>query len=404
MKIAILRETKTPPDSRVPFTPQQCRQMVETFPVEIVVQPSEVRCYQDEEYLEYGIPLVTDVADCGLLMGIKEVSVDLLIPNKTYCIFSHTMKGQPHNRKLLQTILEKKITLIDYEVLTNERGQRLIAFGRFAGMVGAHNALWTYGQRTGAFTLPRMKDCFDYEQAKKCYQQTQFPAVKIVVTGSGRVGQGAAEVLRDMGIREVLPEDFLSQNFGEAIFTHLHSRHYMSRLDGTPFISDDFYLHPELFESHFSIFANASDIFINGIYWNPKAPPFFDKADMRQPTFNIRVIADVTCDLAPESSIPSTLKASTIANPVFGYDPFTESETEPFQAHVIDMMTIDNLPSEMPRDASAYFGAQFIQDILPAFFQPHSEVLRRATVAENGQLTPPFQYLQNYVEDRGIGG
>jgi len=347
---------------------------------------------------------VTDVSDCDILMGIKEVPAAQLIDGKTYYFFSHTIKAQPHNRKLLQTILQKNIRLIDYEALTNERGQRLIAFGRFAGMVGAHNALWTYGQRTRAFAFPRMKDCFDYAAVKDYYKKIEFPPVRIVVTGSGRVGEGAAEVLRDMGIQEVLPEAFLQQPFEEAIFTHLRSRHYMMRKDGTPFVADDFYLHPELFESSFAAFTKISDIFINGIYWNPKAPSFFTKAAMRQADFSIRVIADVTCDLAPESSVPSTLKASTIAEPVFGYNPFTELETVPFQANNIDMMTIDNLPSEMPRDASAYFGEQFIQDILPEFFNPHSEVLRRATVTEKGQLTAHFQYLRSYVEDGKMGG
>ncbi len=401
MKIGIIREGKIPSDARVPFSPQQCAYIVQHFPVEIVVQPSEVRCFKDEEYATAGIPLVQDVSDCDMLMGIKEVPTAQLISGKTYCFFSHTIKAQPHNRKLLQAIINKKIKLIDYEVLTNDRGQRLIAFGRFAGMVGAHNAIWTYGQRTGAFALQRMKDLFDYAEAKKHYKQLQLPPLKIVVTGSGRVGLGAVEVLQDMGIRQVNPAEFLTQSFDNAVFTHLSSSDYMKRKDGGAFVAEDFYSHPEHYCSNFEAFTKVCHIFINGIYWNPKAPAFFDKTEMRKADFNIRVIADVTCDLAPESSVPSTLKASTIADPVFGYDPLKEAEAAPFQEHVIDMMTIDNLPSEMPRDASAYFGEQFIQYILPELLHvDHSEILQRATVTNNGHLTPLFQYLHHYVEER----
>lgn len=400
MKIGIIREGKVPPDARVPFSPQQCVDIQQHFPFKIVVQPSPVRCYKDEEYAALGIPLVPDVSDCDILMGIKEVPVDQLIPNKTYCIFSHTIKAQPHNRKLLQAILNKNVQLIDYEAVTNDHGRRLIAFGHFAGMVGAHNAIWTYGQRTGAFELKRMKDFFDYAEAKEYYKHLQLPPVKIVVTGSGRVGSGAVEVLRDMGIQQVNPEDFLVNKYNIAVFTHLNSHHYMVRKDGKPFDTGDYYNHPDRYRSNFEPFTSVSDIFINGIYWNPKAPAFFDKAAMRREDFHIKVIADVTCDLAPESSVPSTLKASTIADPVFGYDPFTESEVNPYHEKVIDMMTIDNLPSEMPRDASAYFGAQFIKYILPEFLiANHSKVLERATVTKNGHLTPYFQYLQSYVDE-----
>lgn len=400
MKIGIIREGKIPPDARVPFSPLQCQHIIQHFPFEIVVQPSPVRCYKDEEYQAAGIPLVTDVSDCDILMGIKEVPTDQLIPGKTYCIFSHTIKAQPHNRKLLQAIVNKNITLIDYEAITNDRGQRLIAFGRFAGMVGAHNAIWTYGQRTGAFELKRMKDFFDYAAAKNHYKTLEFPPVKIVVTGSGRVGSGAVEVLQDMGIRQVSPEDYLVNEYQEAIFTHLSSRHYMIRKDGAPYQATDFYNHPDRYCSSFEPYTKVSDIFINGIYWNPKAPAFFNKEDMQRKDFNIKIIADVTCDLAPESSVPSTLKASTIANPVFGYNPITGSESAPYQENIIDMMTIDNLPSEMPRDASAYFGEQFIQYIIPELLiASHSKILQRATVTANGHLTPYFQYLQSYVSE-----
>ncbi|MEM8528259.1 MAG: alanine dehydrogenase, partial [Bacteroidota bacterium] len=194
MKIGIIREGKIPPDARVPLTPKQCRKIEANFPVDISVEPSENRVFKDEEYVKQEVTLSKDMENCEVLMGVKEVPIDNLIPNKTYFFFSHTIKEQVYNRELLQAILAKNIRLIDYEVLTDEKSRRLIAFGRFAGMVGAHNGLWTYGKRTGIFELKRMKDYKDYAEAKAFYKAVQFPPIKIVLTGTGRVGKGAAEV------------------------------------------------------------------------------------------------------------------------------------------------------------------------------------------------------------------
>jgi len=400
MKIGLIREGKNPPDSRAPLTPQQCVFITENYPLEMVVQPSPGRCYADEEYRDAGVVLQDSLDDCDVLLGVKEVPVDQLIHRKTYMFFSHTIKEQVYNRKLLQSILQKKIQLIDYEVLTNEEGERLIAFGRFAGMVGAHNALYTYGERSGAFHLKRMKDCVDYAEAQKLYQTIHFPPIKIVLTGAGRVGRGAAEVLHDMGIREVSAEDFLEKTFEEAIFTQLHSRDYVAHNSEHPLEKRHFHSHPEQYHSTFAPYSQTADVFINGIYWDSRSPAFFTREEMTDPNFSLQVIADVTCDLAPISSVPSTLRASTIANPVFGYDPKTGLEIAPYSPYGIDMMTIDNLPNEMPRDASRAFGEMFILRVLPEFFKPQSSILERATIAKAGQLAKHFSYLQNYVDGK----
>jgi saccharopine dehydrogenase (NAD+, L-lysine forming) len=400
LKIGIIREGKVPPDARVPLNPNHCALAQKEFPVKIVVQPSAGRCFADEEYQQATIELTEDLQNCDVLMGVKEVPVNMLLPNKTYFFFSHTIKAQPYNRKLLQAVLANNIRLIDYEVLTDEQGQRLIAFGKFAGMVGAHNALWTYGQRSGIFKLKRMKDCHDYAEAMEMYKKTVFPPIKIVLTGSGRVGIGAAVVLRDMGIREVDPIEFLMEDFKEAVFTVLRSQDYAARKDKHHFDSSRFRSHPEEYLSIFEPYFQVADILINGIFWDNRAPAFFSAADMRRSDFRIRVIADITCDLAPISSIPSTLKASSIADPVFGYDPVSETECAPYQPHSIDMMTIDNLPNELPRDASTAFGSMFIRRILPAFFEAKSGVLERATIADKGQLTSRYAYLRSYVEGK----
>lgn len=399
MKIGIIREGKVPPDSRVPLTPEQCAFLNKSGKVQIVVQPSPNRCFDDEAYQKAGISLREDLTDCDVLMGVKEVPIEQLIPGKTYFFFSHTIKKQSYNRDLLLAVLEKNIRLLDYEVLTNEKGQRLIAFGKFAGMVGAHNGVMTYGNRTGKFNLKRMKDCHDYAEAKTIYKKMDLPPMKIVLTGTGRVANGAAQVLRDMGIEKVAPEDFVENEFQHAVFTQLGCGDYAAHKNGNTFNLQDFFQNPQNYESIFTPYIQASDVMINGIFWDNKAPAFFTKEEMKESDFRIKVIADVTCDIAPVASIPSTLRASTIANPVFGYDPIAEAEAIPHQANVIDMMTIDNLPNELPRDASQAFGEQFIEYIFQELLeQKEGGVIERASVSENGDLGKYFEYMRDYVE------
>ncbi|MEZ4986433.1 MAG: NAD(P)-dependent oxidoreductase [Saprospiraceae bacterium] len=399
MKIGIIREGKVPPDTRVPLNPQQCAYLRSEFGLNVVVQPSPIRIFKDEEYAALGVPLEEYLGDCDLLLGVKEVPIDQLIPGKTYSFFSHTHKQQVYNKPLLKAILDKHIHLIDYEVMTDNLGRRVIAFGYFAGVVGAHNAFWTFGQRTGAFALPRMFELYDYAAAKQLYQQLQLPPIKIVLTGTGRVSTGADQVLEDMGIRQVSPGDFLKMDFNEPVYTQLVSRDYVRHSEGIPFDKLHYYQHPEQYVSAFKPYAETADIMINGIFWDKRSPAFFSLEDMADPAFRIQVIADVTCDIAPDSSIPSTIKASTIADPVFGFDPLSRQETPPFLPSSVDMMTIDNLPSELPRDASTNFGKMYIEQVLPHILAPNSAMIERATIARHGRLGPQFGYLYDFVNE-----
>jgi saccharopine dehydrogenase (NAD+, L-lysine-forming) len=246
-----------------------------------------------------------------------------------------------------------------------------------------------------------MKDCHDYSEAKTIYKGLDLPPMKIVVTGKGRVANGAAQVLKDMDIENVSPEDFLENEFQHAVFTQLDCVDYAAHKDGEIFNLQDFFQNPQNYESIFTPYIQASDLMINGIYWDNKAPAFFTKEEMKKSDFRIKVIADVTCDIAPVASIPSTLRASTIANPIFGYDPIAEAEAVPHQASVIDMMTIDNLPNELPRDASQAFGEQFIEHIFQELLEQKEDgVIERASVTQNGDLGKYFEYLRDYVEGK----
>lgn len=401
IKIGIIREGKNPPDARTPLTPEQCAEAQVELPVRIVVEPSPIRCFKDEEFVKHGIHLQDDLSDCDILLGVKEVPIEKLIPGKTYLFFSHTIKKQPYNRPLLQAILDKNIRLIDYEVLTDERGERLIAFGFYAGIVGAHNGLWTWGKRTEQFSLPRLSQSHDYAEVLEVYERLQLPPLRIVLTGGGRVSSGAAKNLRDMGIEQVSPQEFLDNQYDTAVFTQLKAEDYVAHRDGKPFDKAHFYAQGNEYLSTFNRFWPLTDIFINGIFYDKKAPMFFTLEDMCRTDFRPQVIADITCDLMPDSSVPSTVRATKIADPVYGFDPQTGLETPAFGPHGVDMMTIDNLPSELPRDASAFFGRQLLEKILPELLKGReSAAIRRGMIAENGALTEEFAYLQGYVESR----
>ncbi|MBK6930409.1 MAG: alanine dehydrogenase [Saprospirales bacterium] len=403
-KIGIIREGKVPPDARTPLTPKQCTQIMEHFPVELVVEPSPVRCYKDNEYAAEGITLTGDLSDCDILIGVKEVPVHQLMPDKTYLFFSHTIKKQAQNQRLLQTILEKNIRLIDFEKLTDDRGDRLIAFGFYAGMVGAHNGLWAYGHRTGLFVLPRMYEFHDYAEAKASYAHIHLPHLRIVLTGGGRVASGAVRNLHDMGIHQVSPRDFLTKDFDRPVFTQLFASDYVQHRHGPRiFDKDHFYACGEEYISVFSPYIHRADIFINGIYYDKKAPVFFTASEMADPEFSLQVVADISCDIMPDASVPVTLRPSTIADPVYGIHRYTGQECAPYQPDAVDVMAIDNLPSELPRDASEFFGKQLIDNVLPELLHERdSAIIARAVIAEKGRLTAPYAYLSDYVAAEGV--
>jgi len=397
MKIGIIKETKSPGDSRCPLIPKQVADLIKSG-WDIVVQKSEERSYSNSEFEKAGVPLVNDISACDVLLGVKEVKIEALLENKTYFFFSHTIKEQAYNRGLLKEILKKNIRLIDYEVLANEKGQRLIAFGRFAGMVGAHNGIMAYGNRGKSFHLPRMKDFKNYQQAKELYETIEFPPMKVVLTGNGRVANGAAEVLSDMGFKKISSEEFLNRTVDLPVYCQIGPGEYAKRRDGKSFELQDFYKNPTAYESAFRPWLSQADVFINGIYWDNKAPAFFQLGDLKSKDFSIKTIADITCDIAPVSSVPTTIRPSTIENPIYGFDKFQLRECSPYEKNSVDVMAIDNLPNELPRDASEAFGMQFIEHILPEFKKENSDILTRATIAENGKLGPHFQYLREYAE------
>ena len=398
-KVGLIREGKTPPDKRVAFTPQQAEEVEQRFPnVKVYCQQSGHRCFRDDEYQALGIEIISDMRDCDILMGIKEVPTIDLLENKTYLFFSHTIKKQPYNKKLLQEIIRKKIRLIDYEALKDKQGNRLVAFGRYAGIVGAYNGLWAYSKRSGGQLLRRGYECFDVNELKRELRTIKLPPVKIILTGAGRVGKGAMESLDTAGIRKVNVADFLKKQYDEPVYVQLSSADYHTRIAGGHFNREEFHQHPERYISSFTEFANVADILMAGAYWNPNAPVLFTRQQMQAPGFRIKVIADITCDI--EGSIPSTKRASSIPDPIYDYDPAKDQVCPPLSGdQFITVMAVDNLPCELPRSASEEFGRDLIDRILKPLLSDDPEgIIQRGTIADHGIFLEDFLYLRDFVE------
>ena len=396
LKIALIREEKIPVDTRVAFSPVQCQWLMNKYPgLEIIVQPCENRCFKDEEYRQEDVTVQEDISNADLLMGIKEVPKEKLIPGKKYLFFSHTIKKQPQNRALLQTILKHNIRLIDYECLVWENGERILGFGHFAGVVGAHNAFITYGKRYNLFNLKPAHACNDYDELIDAYKDLSLPPMKIAVTGTGRVAKGAYELLEKLNLRMVSIQNYLTKDFEEPVYVVLNTSQLYESKNGKPFDRNEFHHRPENYTSAFLPFTKVTNIFINAIFWDPHAPVFFTKEDMRRHDFKIKVIADVTCDV--DGSVPATIRDTTIESPVFGYNPSTEKEDTPYQPQVIDVMAVSNLPNELPREASSEFGDKLIEYVVEELLLEQSDIIERATIASNGQLRQRYQYLQDYV-------
>ena len=400
MKFGIIKERKTPPDRRVVFSPQALVALKNQFPqAEIKVESSDIRVFSDEEYQQAGFEVTTDLSDCDVLFGVKEVPVDALIPNKKYFFFSHTIKKQPYNRKLLQAILAQNIDLYDHETIVDAQYKRLIGFGRYAGIVGAYNGLRGFGLKYELFNIPKAESLSGKDALIAKLKRQILPPIKIVLTGKGKVAMGAKEILDGMKIKEVSATDFLTKIYSEPVYTQIDVLDYNKRQDGTPSSKADFYANPTDYISDFERFSKVADVFMAGHFYGNDAPAILTREMLQAPDCNIRVVADISCDV--DGPIACTLRASTIADPFFGYLPSEHQEVPYMHPGAIVVMSVDNLPCELPNDASVGFGETFLAHVIPAFFNnDQDQLLARAQLTAQGKLTPRFAYLQEYVNEK----
>ena len=400
MKFGILKERKNPPDRRVVFSPDELVRLKQLHQnVSVKVEASDIRVFTDSQYEDLGIKITDDISDCDILFGVKEVPVENLIPNKSYFFFSHTIKKQPYNRKLLQAILDKSIDLYDYETIVDANNRRLIGFGRYAGIVGAYNSIRAFGIKFELYKLPKAETLSGKEALISHLKRLVLPPLKFVITGTGKVGNGAKEVLDAIKIKEVSVENYLTKNYTQPVYTHIDVLEYNRRKDGQVLDFTDFYHNPGEYVSDFEKFTKVSDIYITGHFHANEAPVILTQQMLQSNDCKIKVVADVSCDV--NGPIACTLRSSTIAEPLYGYFPNEGKEVDVFHPAAVVVMAVDNLPCELPKDASEGFGEMFLEHVIPAFFNGDKDgILQRAKITEKGKLTPRFSYLQDYVDGK----
>ena len=397
MKIGIIKEYKSPPDKRVVFSPEKCVETLQKFPqVEFFIEKSDIRCFSDSEYEKMGLKVVTDLSNCDVLIGVKEVPIEKLIDNKKYFFFSHTIKKQPYNKKLLQQIIKKNIELFDHETIVDNNNNRLIGFGYYAGVIGAYNGLRAYGLKNHTFSIPKAIDLKDRQEFNSILKSLSIPNIKILLTGKGRVGSGTKEVLDFLKIKEVSAHDFINNIFNESVYVNIDvlDYNYSDSIENTV---SNFYNYPEKFRSTFSKFLSLSDIYFAGHYHNPKAPKLITLDDIKNPDFNIQVIADISCDI--DGPIASTIRPSTIENPTYGFHKEKLVECDFLDENALAVMAVDNLPCELPRDSSEMFGEMFLKYVIPSFFNNDQDnILKNSKITSEGSLTDRFSYLSDYIQ------
>jgi alanine dehydrogenase len=400
MKFGIIKERKNTPDRRVVFTPDELARLKQLHQgISIKVESSEIRAFSDIEYKNMGIEVADDISDCEVFFGVKEVPIENLIPNKSYFFFSHTIKKQPYNRKLLQALLEKNIDFYDHETIVNEYNKRLIGFGKYAGYVGAYNSFRAFGIKFELFKLPKAESLSGKNDMIAHLKRLVLPPIKIVNTGTGKVGIGVKEILDAIKIKEVSVENYLTKNYAQPVYTQIDVLDYNVRKDGQVLDFNDFFQNPKEYVSNFERFTKVSDIYITGHFYGNGAPDILTREMLKANDCKIKVVGDISCDV--NSSIACTLRASTIAEPLYGYLPSENKEVDVFHPAAIVVMAVDNLPCELPREASEGFGEMFMEHVIPAFFNGDKDgILKRAKVTENGKLTPRFCYLQDFVDGK----
>ena len=398
MKFGIIKERKNPPDRRVVFSPDELARLKQLYQgLTVKVESSDIRVFSDEDYRDLGIEVANDISDCSIFFGVKEVPIDYLIADKSYFFFSHTIKKQPHNRQLLRALLEKNIDFYDHETLVDTHNHRLIGFGKYAGIVGAYNAIRAFGIKFELFKLPKAATLSGKEALLAHLKRLVLPPLKFVVTGTGKVGSGVKEVLDAIKISEVSVENYLTKNYTQPVYTQIDVLEYNKRKDGNVLDFNDFFDHPQEYVSDFERFTKVSDVYITAHFHANEAPKILTREMLQANDCKIKVVADISCDV--DGSISCTLRSSTIDEPFYGYLPSENKEVDIFHPAAIVVMAVDNLPSELPKDASEGFGEMLMEHVIPAFFNGDKDgILQRAKMTEKGKLTPRFSYLQEFVD------
>jgi len=405
--LAVLAEARID-ENRTPFSPTQISNLLNKFSnLKIIVQPSKRRCFEDKDYLKAGAQITDNLSSVDIIFGIKEVDISTLIKDKTYLFFSHTSKVRQHigqvikdkaiiyKKELLKEVIKKNITLIDYENIRDSsgKGYRYLGFGRFAGIIGAYNTLNLYLKLNNKQQLPRAFEINNYEQVKNIISKQNFNKLKILLTGSGRASKGAIELLKHANIRQVSINDYLNNKYDEAVFCNISAKNHIERKDGKDSSYQDFILNPHEYNSKVKNYLFDTDMFIACHYWDPKFPKLFSSKQINE-IKNLKIIGDITCDI--NGSVPTTIRSTSISKPYYSINTDSMKEIE-LGNKGIAVMAVDNLPSELPRDASEEFGSSVISEVLPYLIDKDDGRINRATTASNGKFCENFTYLNDFI-------
>ncbi len=398
--IGVIRESRSD-ENRTPLVPEHIKKYKETNPnINFIIQPSNSRCFSDEEYDLCGAKINENLNECSIIFGVKEIDPNILIDNRTYLFFSHTFKInkqqkniEKHKKDLLLSILNKKITLIDYENIRGKNGTRCLGFGRFAGIVGCYNTLNLLLKVLGKQSLASAYKINDYERLVLNLKNLYFPKTKILVTGDGRVAKGVIELLNLTNIKAVSKKDFLEQKFDQPIFCNLETKDYVTNNSSTNFNLEHFIDNPQDYSSSALQYLKETDILISAHYWDPSSPKIFENEDLKV-LQNLKIVGDITCDI--NGSVPTTIRSTTIEEPNYWIERYTLKEIDE-NIDGIAVMAVDNLPSELPRDSSTEFSEGIIKEVLPFLLKEDDGRILNGTITTDGSFLEKYNYLNDYI-------
>ena len=398
--IGIIRESRND-ENRTPLVPEHIKKYKESNPnINFIIQPSNSRCFSDEEYELCGAKINENLNECSIIFGVKEIDPNILINNRTYLFFSHTFKInkqqkniEKHKKDLLLSILNKKITLIDYENIRGKNGTRCLGFGRFAGIVGCYNTLNLLLKVLGKQSLASAYKINDYERLVLNLKNLYFPKTKILVTGDGRVAKGVIELLNQTNIKAVSKKDFLEKKFDQPIFCNLETKDYVTNNSSTNFSLEHFINNPQDYSSSALQYLKETNILISAHYWDPSSPKIFENEDLKD-LQNLKIVGDITCDI--NGSVPTTIRSTTIEEPNYWIERYTLKEIDE-NNDGIAVMAVDNLPSELPRDSSTEFSEGIINEVLPFLLKEDDGRILNGTITTDGSFLEKYNYLNDYI-------
>ena len=398
--IGIIRESRND-ENRTPLVPEHIKKYKESNPnINFIIQPSNSRCFSDEEYELCGAKINENLNECSIIFGVKEIDPNILINNRTYLFFSHTFKInkqqkniEKHKKDLLLSILNKKITLIDYENIRGKNGTRCLGFGRFAGIVGCYNTLNLLLKVLGKQSLASAYKINDYERLVLNLKNLYFPKTKILVTGDGRVAKGVIELLNLTNIKAVSKKDFLEKKFDQPIFCNLETKDYVTNNSSTNFNLEHFINNPQDYSSSALQYLKETDILISAHYWDPSSPKIFENEDLKV-LQNLKIVGDITCDI--NGSVPTTIRSTTIEEPNYWIERYTLKEIDE-NNDGIAVMAVDNLPSELPRDSSTEFSEGIINEVIPFLLKEDDGRILNGTITTDGSFLEKYNYLNDYI-------